>query len=311
MLHGKGLDGGPEPVTVTNGKLDVNATVTTTGADGSILDGATPTIKATVKQLADSNPICVAIVDSNGDQVAGSAVSIADNGDINAGAKADTAVTGDNSGTLSAKIRGLNKIWADVWDSVNHIIKVTIQNATIAVTGTFWQATQPVSAASLPLPSGAATEATLAANTGALTETAPTTDTASSGLNGRLQRIAQRLSSILLQLPTAPTQFQNLGANVTLNVKSSAGSVLSLYCHNANAADRFIQLHNTATVPSGGAVPKHTFRVPAGGDVLIGSDYFQELGCAFATGIAFAFSTSINTYTAGSAGDQTTTVNYN
>lgn len=34
---------------------------------------------------------------------------------------------------------------------------------TLAVTGTFWQATQPVSAASLPLPAGAATEATLAA----------------------------------------------------------------------------------------------------------------------------------------------------
>lgn len=34
---------------------------------------------------------------------------------------------------------------------------------TLAVTGTFWQATQPVSAASLPLPSGAATETTLAA----------------------------------------------------------------------------------------------------------------------------------------------------
>jgi hypothetical protein len=33
----------------------------------------------------------------------------------------------------------------------------------VAVTGTFWQATQPVSAASLPLPTGAATETTLAA----------------------------------------------------------------------------------------------------------------------------------------------------
>jgi hypothetical protein len=36
---------------------------------------------------------------------------------------------------------------------------VTIDNASIAVTGTFWQATQPVSAAALPLPSGASTEA--------------------------------------------------------------------------------------------------------------------------------------------------------
>jgi hypothetical protein len=47
----------------------------------------------------------------------------------------------------------------------------------VAVTGTFWQATQPISAASLPLPTGASTEATLsqlngkvtACNTGSVT----------------------------------------------------------------------------------------------------------------------------------------------
>jgi hypothetical protein len=62
-----------------------------------------------------------------------------------------------------------------------------------------------IDATSLPLPTGAATETTLAAaltqsdfdtKVGSLTETAPATDTASSGLNGRLQRIAQRLTSI-------------------------------------------------------------------------------------------------------------------
>jgi tetrahydromethanopterin S-methyltransferase subunit D len=37
----------------------------------------------------------------------------------------------------------------------------------------------------------------LGAKLGALTETAPTTDTASSGLNGRLQRIAQRLTTLI------------------------------------------------------------------------------------------------------------------
>lgn len=41
-------------------------------------------------------------------------------------------------------------------------INATIQSP-LSVTGTFWQATQPVSAASLPLPSGAATQTTLAA----------------------------------------------------------------------------------------------------------------------------------------------------
>lgn len=41
------------------------------------------------------------------------------------------------------------------------------------------------------------------ARTGIVTETAPATDTASSGLNGRLQRIAQRLTSLISLLPTA------------------------------------------------------------------------------------------------------------
>jgi len=77
-----------------------------------------------------------------------------------------------------------------------------LRAAAVPVSGTFFQGTQPVSAASLPLPSGAATEATLDARTGALTETAPATDTASSGLNGRLQRVAQRLSSLIALFPT-------------------------------------------------------------------------------------------------------------
>ena len=46
---------------------------------------------------------------------------------------------------------------------------------------------------------GGATEAEI----GIVTETAPGTDTASSGLNGRLQRIAQRLTSLIALLPTA------------------------------------------------------------------------------------------------------------
>lgn len=59
----------------------------------------------------------------------------------------------------------------------------TFWQATQPVTGTFYQATQPVSAASLPLPTGAATEATLATldgkvtacNTGAVVLTPTTT----------------------------------------------------------------------------------------------------------------------------------------
>jgi hypothetical protein len=49
----------------------------------------------------------------------------------------------------------------------------------------------PVSAASLPLPTGALSQSDFDSKIGSLTETAPVTDTASSGLNGRLQRLNQ------------------------------------------------------------------------------------------------------------------------
>ncbi len=46
---------------------------------------------------------------------------------------------------------------------------------------------------------------------GIVTETAPSTDTASSGLNGRLQRIAQRLTTLIAQIPAV------LGINTSAN----------------------------------------------------------------------------------------------
>lgn len=49
----------------------------------------------------------------------------------------------------------------------------------------------------------AANQVTTNAEIGIVTETAPATDTASSGLNGRLQRIAQRLTSIIALLPAS------------------------------------------------------------------------------------------------------------
>lgn len=62
------------------------------------------------------------------------ATTVADGANVNQGANADTAVTGDAAGTLSAKLRGLSKMVSDMWDSVNHRLNVFIQNATLAVT---------------------------------------------------------------------------------------------------------------------------------------------------------------------------------
>lgn len=57
----------------------------------------------------------------------------------------------------------------------------------------------------------AANQSTTNTRIGDLTETAPATDTASSGLNGRLQRIAQRLTSLIALFPA--TLGQKTGAN--------------------------------------------------------------------------------------------------
>jgi hypothetical protein len=79
----------------------------------------------------------------------GSAVSIADGADVAEGTTTDAAVVTDVAGTMSGKLRGLIKIFASVWDSVNGRLKVDGSAVTQPVSGTFWQATQPVSNAGL------------------------------------------------------------------------------------------------------------------------------------------------------------------
>lgn len=79
---------------------------------------------------------------------------------------------------------------------------VTVTNfpATQAVTGTFWQATQPVSAVSLPLPAGAATEATTAGirtDLGTDGGTPPAVLGAGTGVRGWLRSIYEKLTGTL------------------------------------------------------------------------------------------------------------------
>lgn len=100
---------------------------------------------------------------------------------------------------------------------------VELRATPVPVSGTVTANTglsQPLTDAELratPVPvsvSGVATEAKQDAEAiliGSLTETAPASDTASSGLNGRLQRIAQRLTSLIALFPTS------LGAKTSAN----------------------------------------------------------------------------------------------
>jgi hypothetical protein len=109
---------------------------------------------------------------------------VADGNDVALGATTDAAVSSDATGTISGKIRGLVKILASVWDSINGRLKVDGSGVTQPVSGTFFQATQPVSATALPLPTGAATEATLLL--GATAAKQDTGNTSLSSIDGKL-----------------------------------------------------------------------------------------------------------------------------
>src|SRR5258707_11460294 len=69
--------------------------------------------------------------DVNGKTYTPVAEYVPDGNDVAQGLTTDAAVTGDTSGTLSAKLRGLSKILADVWDNVNHRLHVNVDAGSI------------------------------------------------------------------------------------------------------------------------------------------------------------------------------------
>lgn len=135
------------------------------------------------------------------------------------------------------------------------------------------------------------------AQLGSLTETAPASDTVSSGLNGRLQRIAQNITTLI-----AATLKVTLGVTATASgatasrvnaaastnatsLKASAGQLYTIDVFNAAAYNVFLKLYNKASAPTVGTdTPVMTIPVQAGG----GYSKTWPMGLPFATGIAYA-----------------------
>jgi hypothetical protein len=65
----------------------------------------------------------------------GGPATIADGADVTLGATTDIAVVSDSNGTISGKLRGLVKILASVWDSVNGRLKVDGSGVTQPISG--------------------------------------------------------------------------------------------------------------------------------------------------------------------------------
>lgn len=135
----------------------------------------------------------------------------------------------------------------------------------VAVTGTFWQATQPVSAASLPLPSGAATSANQTS-----VESAPgTPQTTALTVQGNASGVPVPVSGSVAVQPASgvgwtPAVKTGL-TNSAQSVKGSAGTLGVTHCDNANAATVYVEFFNVASPTLGTTAPTWVVPIPTGG----------------------------------------------
>jgi hypothetical protein len=152
--------------------------------------------------------------------------------------------------------------------------------------------TQPVSATNLDVAlSTRLSESDFDTKTGSLTEAAPASDTASSGLNGRLQRLAQRLTSMIAQLPAALTGGGNFKISLTeapaiavsATVTSVADSNANQTLLSSNTSRKSYELYNDSTqiayVKKGTTATTSDYSFQ-----MLPGDYYCDSGLACYTG---------------------------
>ena len=196
------------------------------GADGAILDGASPTIKATVLDLTNSNPLAVRLVDSNGDGVALSggggggteytedAASIADpiGGQLMGRRRDSLSVETSADGDVTAlNVTGKGELYVKQTDAV----PVTDNGGSLTVDGTVnvgnFPATQPVSIAATVTTDVSDRDARLLGRAKILDSAGTVIDPALKG-----------------QLPAALVSGRldvNIGASIAIPVTDNAGSL--------------------------------------------------------------------------------------
>jgi hypothetical protein len=194
--------------------------------------------------------LAVAIVAPDGSHVDGGASAI--------GEVTDAAVAGDNDGTLEAKLRYLNKVLADVWDSVNHVLKTSASLTGGGGDGALLDGAD------------SGIKATIFDYTNSNPLSVRLTDT-----NG------DYVSPSGASATGAPHHFVAAATTNARSVKASAGTVYRVSILNVADYPVYLKFHNTAGVPTAGAGVVRTVGVQAGTQVVL------DLGAgeAFATGI--------------------------
>ena len=191
----------------------INPTTVNTGPVEFQRDGVTINVSESTITPSNSRPLPAKLLDANGNDGFTATNTLV-------GPVTETAPATD---TASSGLNGRLQRIAQRLTSLIALFPTSIGQKTSA--GSL--STVLASDATLPLPTGASTEVTLStASTriGDVVETAPATDTASSGLNGRLQRIAQRLTSLIALLPASLGQ-KLMASSLAVTIASDQSAV--------------------------------------------------------------------------------------
>jgi len=159
-------------------------------------------------------------------------------------------------------------------------VVIASNQSSLAVTGTFYQATQPVSIAASVAVTGPLTDTQLRATAVPISGTV----TANAGTGTMSVTVVSGATG-------GDTTFHLVSAASTnaTNIKASAGKVTGWYVYNSNASARKVAFHNTAGTPTAGASIHSSIVIPG----LAAANVSFPDGIDFSTGIAITTVTEL------------------
>lgn len=111
-----------------------------------------------------------------------------------------------------------------------------------------------------------------------------------------------------IQKPVVASQYSPIISTTAItpatkkSAKNFPGQLLSIYATNANAAVRYLLIHDKGSTPAGGDVPLLAYPIPAGtaaapGSIKFGSSDWTENGLSMSNGVSYAISTTAASFT--------------
>lgn len=137
-----------------------------------------------------------------------------------------------------------------------------------------------------------------------------------SGTGGIANQVMGTIQKPVVTTSYSPLINSSFGTATKANAKASAGQMLFAAASNANASVRYFQIHNKASNPAGTDVPLFSIPVSAGttnapGQVILDNDFFTQNGFALSTGVSWAISTTVATFTdSATASDHVINIGY-